>query len=225
MSRLLLAVAGCCKIGPNLQVVRSLEVRSRQKNEKAPLAGPPSTRTPKCGMLAPRVHERKLGKVKIGAAIAGRDGGNRKTAAVSRHFCLFVCCSVMAIWKPLPVHCSFHLSCVERFRFTALRPPVLTTLVMSCRGIDPSIFGVESLASQYWHLRKIKVLIPDLVSAIQTQIGLRQISFQQISALWNSSFLWSGKSTIMTFQAKAKAFRYHGDQVTWSDMEWHGEQK
>lgn len=85
-----------------------------------------------------------------------------------------VCCSVMAIWKQLPVHCSFRLSCVERFRFTALPPPVLTTLVMSCRGIDPSIFGVESLASQYWHLRKIKVLIPDLVSAIQTQIGLRQ---------------------------------------------------
>lgn len=81
---------------PNLQVVRSLEVRtvrSRQKNEKAPLAGPPSTRTPKCGMLAPRV-QRKLGKVKIGAAIAGRDGGNRKTAAVSNvfdRFCLFVC--------------------------------------------------------------------------------------------------------------------------------------
>lgn len=140
-------------------------------------------------------------------------------ANVFDRFCLFVCCSVMAIWKQLPVHCSFHLSCVERFRFTALRPPVLTTLVMSCRGIDPSIFGVESLASQYWHLRKIKVLIPDLVSAIQTQIGLRQISFQEISALWNSSFLWSGKSTIMTFQAKAKAFRYHGDQVTWSDME------
>ena len=87
MSRLLLAVAGCCKIGPNLQVVRSLEVRtvrSRQKNEKASLAGPPSTRTPKCGMLAPRV-QRKLGKVKIGAA-TGRDGGNRKTAAVSRRF-------------------------------------------------------------------------------------------------------------------------------------------